>query len=192
MKAAPTPAPSAQRYQTPTPSLPSRLPERNLNTCRHAALARGRGGAPGTGRGSTACKVAASENVGDQRADGCHIPPKLIAVRATVQPWHNLGPPTANNRSCAQGKATKIAPWRSVKPADSRESPFKDLELMELWDGVGGRTGQLGEVHVLPYAWPAAQGTWRLVSAGGIVRALRPGLDLQLQGLQSKAPLFPC
>eukprot|EP00198_Chlamydomonas_reinhardtii_P009375 XP_001698712.1 predicted protein [Chlamydomonas reinhardtii] len=68
--------------------------------------------------------------------------------------------------------ASKRAPapalprWAQVKPADSLESPFRDLELMELWEGTG-RTRVRQHVNPLrrEFQVPATAPDWSAVFA---------------------------
>ncbi|GIL64664.1 hypothetical protein Vafri_18575 [Volvox africanus] len=70
----------------------------------------------------------------------------------------------ARSLDVVRGSFTARPTWMTVKPADSRESPFHELDLMDLWDGTGKtRVRQ----HVNPlrrdYQEPTAAPDWAAV-----------------------------
>lgn len=53
--------------------------------------------------------------------------------------------PVSGSRMLAASDPFRLLARSQVKPADSLESPFRDLELMELWEGVSHRCVGGGE-----------------------------------------------
>ncbi|KAG2444034.1 hypothetical protein HYH02_009232 [Chlamydomonas schloesseri] len=90
-----------------------------------------------------------------------------VASAAVTDSGHEPSSSAAASPGASQRAPAPTLPrWAQVKPADSLESPFRELELMELWDGTGKtRVRQ----HVNPlrreFQVPAAAPDWSAVFA---------------------------